>query len=121
MLHVEDGADESATYRTLVSTIDEGEAEAIALAMMRQPALLLMDDGPGRRAARQQGLVMTGTLGVLVEAKRRGVLGAVRPALDALLATRFRCSQGVPAEVLRLAGEGTAPARRKELLPPRSA
>jgi predicted nucleic acid-binding protein len=46
-----------------------------------------------------------GTLGVLVEAKRRGNLGLVGPVLDQLVAADFRISATVRAEILRSAGE----------------
>lgn len=65
--------------------LDWGEIEAIALAQALKAGLLLMDDWAGREFARGLGLKVIGTLGVLVDAKRAGILLAVRPVLDRLI------------------------------------
>lgn len=62
-----------------------GEMEALALALQLNADLLLMDDRAGRRAAQGYGLPVIGTLGVLVDAKRMGLLPAIRPVLDKLI------------------------------------
>ena len=64
--------------------LDAGESEAIALAIECQADLILLDERMGRQAARRMGLTVTGTLGVLIAAKDRGLLDSVRPLLDAL-------------------------------------
>lgn len=51
-----------------------GESEAIQLALDEHADLLLMDEKRGVRMARQLGLEVTGTLGVLVRAGRRGLI-----------------------------------------------
>ena len=66
--------------------LDAGEAEAIALAVECQADLILLDERKGRHAAQRMGLTVTGTLGILIAAKDRGLLAAVRPLLDALRA-----------------------------------
>ena len=66
--------------------LDAGEAEAIALAMECQADLILLDERMGRHAAQRMGLKVTGTLGILIAAKDRGLLASVRPLLDALRA-----------------------------------
>ena len=66
--------------------LDAGEAEAIALAVESNANLILLDERLGRRAAHRLGLTVVGTLGVLIAAKDRGLLAAVRPVLDALRA-----------------------------------
>ena len=48
---------------------------------------------------------MTGTLGILLDAKRAGLIDAVAPLLDALQQLRFRLSSSTRADVLKLAGE----------------
>lgn len=55
------------------ASLDLGEQESIALAIM-QRALLLIDEEAGRRVARSFGLRVRGSLGVLIDAYRRGLI-----------------------------------------------
>ena len=50
--------------------LDEGEAEAIALALESGADLVLLDERRGRQRAARLGLRVTGVLGVLLEAKQ---------------------------------------------------
>ena len=74
-----------ALVKRLEQQLDAGEAEAIALSIERQADLLLLDERRGRMLARQLGVAVTGLLGVLLVAKQRGYLAAVRPALHDLM------------------------------------
>src|SRR5207302_1370437 len=65
--------------------VDAGEAEAIALAQELAADLLLMDEHIGRVIATQFGIRVIGLLGVLMEAKRRGLIREVKPLIDALM------------------------------------
>lgn len=85
--------------------IDEGEASAISLAMEKETALLILDDLKARKVAGKLGLSFTGTLGVLLKAKDRGIIGAVRPILERVQLTNFRFSKNVFEEILRVADE----------------
>lgn len=69
--------------------LDPGEQEAIALAQSMGASLVLLDEKKGRQAARDLGLVVTGTLGVLDLAARRGLVDLV-DALKRLERTTFR-------------------------------
>jgi predicted nucleic acid-binding protein len=71
--------------------IDEGERAAIQLAAFLKADLLLVDDRRGVRAALMQGLRVTGTLGVLDLAARRG-LADFAQAVGQLRQTNFRVS-----------------------------
>lgn len=90
--------------RQLMLDLDPGEAAAIALAVQHR-ALLLIDEVAGRRIAAHHGVKLTGTLGVLTEAKRFGHVPAVRPLLDALRDASFHLSSALRDRVLREAGE----------------
>lgn len=89
--------------------LDPGEAAAIALAAQTGADLLLMDERRGRGAAARLGRRVIGVLGVLIEAKQRGHVPAVRPVLDALVTEAgFWVSNDLRARVLDAAGEESA-------------
>lgn len=69
--------------------LDEGEAEAIALALELKADLLLMDDRRGRGAAARLGLQVVGLIGVLRLAAMRGLVDP-QQVVDRLQATTFR-------------------------------
>jgi predicted nucleic acid-binding protein len=104
-LEIDPGADGSAQMLALADNLDPGEAAAIALALLRGADLLLIDDLDGRRAATARGLSIRGTLGVLVEATRAGLLPALRPALDTLLGAGFRLDERLARLALEAVGE----------------
>lgn len=64
--------------------LDSGEAEAIALSMELKADVLLIDEGHGRREAKNHGLEITGLVGVLLEAKKAGLIGKIRPEIENL-------------------------------------
>lgn len=63
----------------LVAHLDQGEASAIGLALEAGVGLVAMDERRGRLVAREMGLAVTGSLGVLLRAKRLGFIEAVAP------------------------------------------
>jgi uncharacterized protein len=69
----------------LQNELDVGEAEAIALALELRADLLLLDERRGRSVASRFGVRCIGLLGVLIEAKRRGCIPAVKPLIDDLM------------------------------------
>lgn len=84
--------------------LDAGETQAIALARSHA-ALLLIDEIRGRRAAAGLALPHVGTCGLLVLAKRAGLIAAVRPSLEKLQAENYFLGPALVADTLRLAGE----------------
>jgi hypothetical protein len=76
-----------------------GEREAIVLAETLPADLLVMDDWDGREAARQRGLRVVGTLGVLDAAAARRLI-VLPDALARLQATNFRLPPAVVAMLL---------------------
>lgn len=68
----------------LTAQLDGGEASVIALALELGIRRVLMDDRRGRLVARVMGLQVTGTIGVLLRAKRAGLIPTIRPCLDSM-------------------------------------
>ncbi len=94
---------------SLASLLDEGEAEAIVLAQEIGADYLLSDERKGRRFAKARGLRVIGVLGVLRQAKDRGIIAALRPLIDALEhESGFWISPLLREQTLRDAGEAEA-------------
>lgn len=89
----------------LLSDLDRGEAEVIALAQERQADLVLLDERLGRRHAQRLGLNVTGTVGILLRAKAEGHLNELRPWLNQLQEGGIRLSPGLIKRALILGGE----------------
>ena len=85
--------------------LDPGEASAIALALELDSVLVILDDYKARKVAQRIGLAISGTLGVVLRAKRLNMIGSVRPLLERIQQTNFRYSQKVFDQILSLAGE----------------
>jgi predicted nucleic acid-binding protein len=88
-----------------VTDLGAGEREVLAMVTEIDGALAILDDGLARRYAGILGVKFTGTVGILVRAKRDGLLPAVRPVLDQLAVLRFRLDPSTRAGILRLVGE----------------
>lgn len=84
--------------------LDAGEASTIAAALAPRYGVI-MDDRAGRRVAKDLGVPVIGLLGVLILAKRRGELAAIRPLVERLVASGYYLADGVVGDALRLAGE----------------
>jgi len=96
----------SSLIENAITDLDEGEQEVIALgASALGEVVLLMDDQAGRRVARVLGLSVVGTAGILLMAKRRGLINAVTPLIAELRRQGYWLSDALLTEVKRLAGE----------------
>ena len=93
-------------YQAIITaSVDEGEASAIALALDYDDALLIIDDLKGRNFALQLGLKITGTLGILIEAKLAGHLPLLKPVLEKIKQTNFRLSDKLESLILSRVNE----------------
>ena len=91
---------------SLPKKLGAGEAGAISLAISSQARTLLLDERRGQQVAAALGLPLSGTLGVLLGAKEEGLIPAVEPAIDMMIAQGRHISLTLRAQVLRAAGEG---------------
>jgi predicted nucleic acid-binding protein len=86
--------------------LDAGERSALALALaMPHPCAVLIDERYGRAAAAGAGLPVIGTLGVLVSARQRGLIGTVRDLTDRLRAGGYFLSRRLVEDALAGLGE----------------
>jgi predicted nucleic acid-binding protein len=88
-----------APLATLETSLGAGESEAIQLAILLHADLILIDDGPARRAAKARGLVVTGTLGVLKEAADESLLG-FHESVMRIRQLGFRMTDGLLEQIL---------------------
>lgn len=86
--------------------LDNGEAEAIALAVQLKAERILLDEKEGRRIAKTLELRSTGVLGVLLRAKQEGRLSSVRETIHQLQTQAgFRIGTELLVDILRESGE----------------
>lgn len=95
---------DQAVVAALKLTVDDGEAEAIALAQ-EHGLLVILDDFKARTTAYKLGLKFTGLARILVRAKQEGFIPQVKPLIDALDANQFYLGRALKQKILRLAGE----------------
>ena len=83
-----------------------GEASTLALALEQPTAcLVLMDEAAGRSHAREQGLQLTGLVGVLLAAWRAGKIQRLGPLFASLERSDFRIAPDLVRVVLEETGE----------------
>lgn len=90
----------------LATSLDPGEAEAIALARQTRADILVMDETAGRAMARKLGINVTGTLGLLLREVRAGRIASIGAEMDRLEKDAgFYISSKVKRSFLEAAGE----------------
>jgi predicted nucleic acid-binding protein len=81
-----------------------GESQVLARCMSGSHTAVL-DDGEARAAAKVHGVAHVGTLGVILRARRAGLIPAARPLIDELLARGSYLSANLVQDALRKLGE----------------
>jgi predicted nucleic acid-binding protein len=89
----------------LLNSLDLGEAAVIQLALAEHIPLVGIDELAGRRLARLCGLEVTGSLGILLKARKLGLVPPLRDCLANMSAAGIWLSPALKTEALRLAEE----------------
>jgi len=76
------------------------EAEALVLALEESADLILLDDYEARRVARSFGLSVTGTVGILIRAKREGKVESLKDEIEKLMKTGFWLNRELHERIL---------------------
>lgn len=90
----------------LANSLDRGEASVIQLALDEKVPTVGIDEAVGRRFARLSGLKLTGSLGILIRAKREGLNVSLETAIHRMRGRGIYLSENLTAQVLEQAGEG---------------
>ncbi len=86
-------------------SLDTADASVILLAVECGPDFVLSDDRRVREVAQALSLAIMGSGGLLVTAKARGLISAVKPQLDRLRQQGARIGTRTYGDILRAAGE----------------
>lgn len=89
----------------LLNSLDLGEASVIQLALNQAIATVCIDETAGRRIARLSGLVLTGSIGILLKFKRQNPSFSMAQAIEKMRIHNIRLSQAVIDFALQQAGE----------------
>lgn len=93
-------------YRSLCLKLDEGESETITLSLEEKPEFTLLDDKEARKEALSLDLKVIGTVGLLLLAKRKGIITSVTEEIRKLEnRINFRLSEELKGQVIDEAGE----------------
>ncbi len=92
--------------RTLVYMgLDRGEAEVLVLAEEQRARLVIIDERKARRYAKRLEIPRTGTLGVLLLAKEKGLIPVLAPLIEELQQAGLHLGIKLIKKVLQLANE----------------
>jgi predicted nucleic acid-binding protein len=87
----------------LQAALDPGEAAVISLAMAEKVSTVATDEVVGRRMARMHGLKLTGSLGILLQARQQGLSVTLRPAIASMRRHGIWLGEELEKECLRIA------------------
>lgn len=92
--------------RIYQAKLHDGEVEVMILAQEEPKAdLVILDDNAAKKTAKFLGLKVTGSLGVILKAKKENHISNVMPLVNKMLANGFYIAQEVVDLVKKAAGE----------------
>lgn len=94
-------ADTAQITKILSLNVDEGEASAMALYLEQtEETLLVIDERKGRLIAKDLGIKIIGTLGILLKARQVGLIDDIQNVINLLEKTDFRLSPILKQQLL---------------------
>jgi len=87
------------------SSLDKGELSSIALYKRLQADYLLIDEKAGRRIAKLNNIKVIGSLGVLIEAKKKGILQSLKPHIKILRSSKIYFNPNLLDYALKIVNE----------------
>ncbi len=97
---------DTSLVQSLKNQLHQGESSVIALALELRADWLIIDEQLGRKIAIEHNLKITGILGILIEAKRQGLIPLVKPILDDLInIAQFWVKPSLYNRILSIVGE----------------
>ncbi len=90
---------------TVYEGLDDGEAEVLALANEHKASFVIIDEKKARQEAKRVGLIVKGTAGILLEAKKKGLIDTIKPLIITLQNNGMHLSKPLIDFVLQEAGE----------------
>lgn len=85
--------------------LHDGEVEVMILAQEKKADLVIIDDNAAKKAAKYLGLTVTGTLGILIKAKKKGIVEEIYPLLCKMKQNGFYISSELEKVVMEQVGE----------------
>ncbi len=89
----------------LLGDMGPGETEVMMLALENHNLVAILDDAMARKRAALLQIPFTGTLGILLDAKTKGLIVKIRPIIDQLQSLQFYLAPETRELILRKAGE----------------
>ena len=89
----------------LAWALGPGESAVLGLALTTPRMVAIIDDPAGRKCAHGHGIPVRGTLGIILAAKKTGVIPLARPVMEEFIRAGLYLSRSVLDEALRRMGE----------------
>lgn len=93
------------SQKILETQVDKGEASALALAIETSDSTIIVNDYRARKVAEKLGINYTGTIGVIIKAKLKGIILSIKPLLAKIRQTEFRITDEIEQQALKEASE----------------
>lgn len=103
-IHVENIQNEMAKEMFKIQ-LHEGEVEVMILAKETEADVVIIDDMNAKKHAKYLNLPVTGTLGVLMKAKKEGYIEKLKPILDGMVQNNIYLSPQLIDRCLQEVGE----------------